>query len=80
VISPYAKENYVSHALTDQTSILHFIEDNWLNGERVSEMSFDRFAGSLDDMFQFSAPVMRRVLLDPATGTANRTRKDVSKK
>ena len=30
VISPYARENYVSHALTDQTSILRFIEDNWL--------------------------------------------------
>ena len=68
VISPYAKENYVSHALTDQTSILRFIEDNWLNGERISEISFDRIAGSLDDMFDFSAPVMRRVLLDPATG------------
>jgi len=71
VISPYAKENYVSHALTDQTSILRFIEDNWLNGERISEISFDRIAGSLDDMFQFPAPVLRRVLLDPATGTAN---------
>jgi phospholipase C len=71
VISPYAKENYVSHALTDQTSILRFIEDVWLNGDRVSEISFDRFAGSLDDMFQFSSPVMRRVLLNPATGTAD---------
>jgi phospholipase C len=68
VISPYAKENYVSHALTDQTSILRFIEDNWLNGERISEISFDRFAGSLADMFDFSRPAMRRLLLDPATG------------
>jgi phospholipase C len=68
VISPYAKENYVSHALTDQTSILRFIEDNWLNGERISEISFDRIAGTLDDMFDFSAPVVRRVFLDPATG------------
>jgi phospholipase C len=31
VISPYARENYVSHALTDQTSVLRFIEDNWLS-------------------------------------------------
>ena len=68
VISPYAKENYVSHALTDQTSILRFIEDNWLEGERVSELSFDRIAGSLADLFDFSRPVMRRLLLDPATG------------
>ena len=45
----------MSHALTDQTSILRFIEDNWLSGERISEISFDRIAGSLDDMFDFSA-------------------------
>ena len=80
VISPYAKENYVSHALTDQTSILRFIEDNWLNGERISEISFDRIAGSLDDMFQFSVPIMRRVLLDPATGIANFRRNTIHKK
>jgi phospholipase C len=68
VISPYARENYVSHALTDQTSILRFIEDNWLNGERISELSFDRIAGSLADMFDFSGPLMRRLILDPTTG------------
>jgi len=68
VISPYAKENYVSHVLTDQTSILRFIEDNWLGGERISTISFDRIAGSLADMFDFSRPRMRRLLLDPATG------------
>ena len=68
MISPYARQNYVSHALTDQTSILRFIEDNWLRGERISEISFDRIAGSLADMFDFSSPAMRRLLLDPATG------------
>ena len=68
VISPYARENYVSHALTDQTSILRFIEDTWLGGERISEISFDRFAGSLADMFDFFSHNMRRLLLDPATG------------
>ena len=68
VISPYAKQNYVSHALTDQTSILRFIEDNWLGGQRISEISFDRFAGSLADMFDWDNPTMRRLLLDPVTG------------
>jgi phospholipase C len=68
VISPWAKENYVSHALTDQTSILRFIEDNWLRGERISPLSFDHIAGSLDDMFDFSRPHMRRLRLDPSTG------------
>ena len=32
VISPWARHNYVDHKLTDQTSILRFIEDNWLGG------------------------------------------------
>ena len=68
VISPYAKENYVSHALTDQTSILRFIEDNWLGGQRISTISFDNIAGSLADLFDFSRPLMRRLLLDPSTG------------
>jgi phospholipase C len=68
VISPFARENHVSHALTDQTSILRFIEDNWLGGERISDMSFDRFAGPLDDMFDFRSPNLRRLLLDPVTG------------
>jgi phospholipase C len=46
VISPYAKANYVDHTMTDQTSIIRFIEDNWLNGERIGNGSFDAIAGS----------------------------------
>jgi phospholipase C len=29
MVSPWSKVNYVDHTLTDQTSILRFIEDNW---------------------------------------------------
>lgn len=29
IISPYAKVNYVDHHVTDQTSIVRFLEDNW---------------------------------------------------
>ena len=29
VVSPYAKANYVDSTLTDQSSILKFVEDNW---------------------------------------------------
>jgi phospholipase C len=68
VISPWARENYVSHALSDQTSILRFIEDNWLGGQRISDISFDSFAGSLLDLFDFSRPKLRRLILDPETG------------
>jgi phospholipase C len=40
VISPYAKENYVSHGLTDQTSILRFIEETgWGDSELVQYRS-----------------------------------------
>jgi phospholipase C len=70
VISPFAKENYVSGALIDQTSILRFIEDNWLDGERISDISFDNIAGPIEDLFDFSADKRRprRLFLDPMTG------------
>jgi phospholipase C len=53
VISPWAKKNYVDHHITDQSSILRFIEDNWDLG-RVGGPSNDYKAGRLDDMFDFS--------------------------
>jgi phospholipase C len=54
VISPYAKQNFVDHTITDQSSVVRFIEDNWLNGERIPG-SFDAIAGTLDNMFNFNA-------------------------
>ena len=68
MISPFAKENYVSGALIDQTSILRFIEDNWLDGERISDTSFDNIAGSLEDLFDLDRPNPRTLFLDPMTG------------
>jgi len=47
VISPMAKQNFVDHSVTDQSSIIRFIEDNWLDGERIGSGSFDAVAGSL---------------------------------
>lgn len=68
LISPWAKENYVDHTLTDQTSILRFIEDNWDLG-RIGDFSFDAFAGPLDNMFDFSKPPRKdRLFLNPQTG------------
>ncbi len=29
VVSPWAKEHFVDHTVTDQTSIIRFVEDNW---------------------------------------------------
>jgi phospholipase C len=71
VISPWAKANYVDHAVTDQTSILRLIEDVFLEGERLGQGSFDARSGSLNGMFNFnrSEPQnLRKVLLDPDTG------------
>jgi phospholipase C len=54
VVSPYAKRNFIDHTLTDQSSILRFVEDNWLGGQRVQPGgSFDTIAGPLDNMFSF---------------------------
>jgi phospholipase C len=72
VVSPFAKPNYVDHTLTDQTSVLRFIEDNWLSGERIQPGgSFDTIAGPLNNMFNFNdrdddGP--RKLVLDEATG------------
>jgi phospholipase C len=54
VISPYAKKNYVDHTLTDQTSVLKFVEDNWLAGQRIQTGgSFDTIAGTIENMLSF---------------------------
>jgi phospholipase C len=71
VVSPFAKKNYVDHTLTDQTSVLRFIEDNWLHGERIQPGgSFDTIAGTINNMFDFDRDEdrPRKVVLDEATG------------
>jgi phospholipase C len=68
VISPFAKVNYVDHSVTDQSSILRFIEDNWSLG-RIGDNSTDAIAGTLNNMFNFNNPVARPLVLDPNTGT-----------
>jgi phospholipase C len=71
VISPFAKRNHIDHTLTDQTSILKFIEDDWLFGERIQlGGSFDTIAGSIDQMFDFEKRGHgdNKLILDPSTG------------
>jgi len=68
VISPYAKQNYVDHQVTDQSSVLRFIEDNWNLG-RLGGNSSDVKAGTLNGMFDFtSGKTAGKLLLDPSTG------------
>jgi phospholipase C len=68
VISPYAKVNFIDHTQTDQTSVLRFIEDNWLGGTRIGQGSFDAIAGPINNMFDFSAPHASKLFLDAGTG------------
>jgi phospholipase C len=69
VISPYARRNFVDHTVTDQTSIIRFIEDNWLDGERIGSGSFDAIANSITQMFSFEKIRHNGVLyLNPSTG------------
>ena len=69
VISPWAKQNFIDDTITDQSSILRFIEDNWNLG-RIGSGSTDAIAGTLNNMFDFSGgPKAGKLILDPATGT-----------
>jgi phospholipase C len=76
VISPCAKQNYVDHNLSDQASIINFIEYNW--GLPSISGSFDQALAATDKkegipfdlagMFDFTKCDAPAVQLDPATG------------
>ncbi len=76
VISPWSKSNAVDHNLSDQASIINFIEYNWgLSGipgsadqvlsstDQAEKIPFD-----LAGMFDFSSPHGPTLLLNPTTG------------
>jgi phospholipase C len=69
VVSPWAKTNYVDHTVTDQSSVLRFVEDNWQLG-RIGNFSFDEKAGTLENLFDFSrrGGGPNKLFLDPTTG------------
>jgi phospholipase C len=73
VVSLFAKVNFVDHTLIDQSSVLRFIEDNWLAGQRTQPGgSFDTIAGPLNNMFDFDEPKGEKasyLVLDSATGS-----------
>jgi phospholipase C len=72
VISPFAKQNFVSHTRISQASVVRFIEDNWLSGERLGGGSFDKSTGSIMDMFDFKNGgrdgQADKLFLDPGAG------------
>jgi phospholipase C len=69
VISPYARQNQVDHTLLDQSSMIRFIEDNWLNGQRIGGGSFDAVTNSVASLLQIQPNTCARyVLLNDQTG------------
>jgi phospholipase C len=71
VISPWAKPNYVTQTVTDQSSILRFIEDTVLSQQRIGQGSYDAIANSIGDMLDFThgTPQNSKILLlDGTTG------------
>jgi phospholipase C len=69
VISPWSRHNFVDHTVTNQASILRFVEDNWLRSQRI-QGSFDAISNPINNMFDFQAlGNAGPFLLDPTTGT-----------
>jgi phospholipase C len=77
VISPWARRNYVDHTPIRQSSVLRFIEDNWLGGKRLGGGSFDATAGTINGLFDFTGGGNTPPLfLDDSTGTPVATPSD----
>jgi phospholipase C len=68
VISPFSKANYVDNTFTRQSSVVRFIEDNWLGGQRIGGGSNDASSGTLANMLDLGQHADRRLFLDPSTG------------
>jgi len=69
VVSPWARHNFVDHSVTDQSSVIRFIEDNWLGGQRIGQGSFDSIANSIGSLFDFHQTVANDLyILNENTG------------
>ena len=91
VISPWAKTNYVDHNLSDQSSIVNFIEYNWhlpaipgsfdqalAQTDRAEHIPFD-LAGMFDFQHDFDSDhsALPAVQLDPVTGQVDLANADL---
>jgi phospholipase C len=75
VISPWSNSNFVDHTLTNQTSIINFIESNWSLGfidgptaPAPGTGSFDRYSGTLSGLFNFNNPANTTPVLLTCSG------------
>ena len=67
MISPWARANYVSSTLLDQSSVVKFIEDNW-HVPAMGNGATDVAAGSMSLLFDFNGKQQRPVFLSPKSG------------
>lgn len=49
-IGKFAKKNYISHEVMEHSSIVKFIEWNWLNGQTGQLKTRDRYVNNIGDM------------------------------
>jgi phospholipase C len=63
-ISPFAKPHYVSHVVSDHTSILKLIEERFLKGKNLTAR--DKEASDLSDMFDFVTSPSANLAVSPA--------------
>ena len=89
VISPWAKTNYVDHNLSDQSSIINFIEYNWhlpaipgsfdqalAQQDRAEHIPFD-LAAMFDFRHYFEPFALPAVQLDPVSGQVDLANADL---
>jgi len=62
IVSAYAKPGYISHTISDHTSILRFVETRYGLPALTSR---DAQASNLLDAFDFDAPPRSPVILEP---------------
>ncbi len=63
-ISPFAKPHYVSHVVSDHTSILKLVEERFLGGRSLTKR--DAQASDLSDMFDFVNSPSVNLAISPA--------------
>src|SRR5207244_2193926 len=67
-VSPFAKPGYVSHIVSDHTSLLRLIEDRFAPGRHLTAR--DAQASDLTDLFDFAtSPSLHATVVPPLAPT-----------
>jgi phospholipase C len=71
VVSPFAKQHYVSHTLGDHTSLVALVEKRFMNhgggSQQYPSLTLrDANASTLEDLFDFDQAPSRNATIPPA--------------